>query len=179
MFNILKTFIKKNFTVDVRHSNPGFMFGVSTDEWRYIGYAEIKTYQGTTYTHENLLDLSFVFFFAEKGNEEDGKRMYVQICNDEYYGKKHKFMYTVAEPWQAGEHSLVFPIITMPSDWTKNRAYKDGMIWDNDQRKFIMGSKENQKYNEALNSQKKQKKDVEKTVVEAEDNVVKLNFSKE
>lgn len=173
MFNTFKTKFKNLFSVDIRSSEPGKMFGFSLDEWRYLGYTEIHYVDDDG----NKKQTSYILFFVEKNNEKEGKRMYVHCGPLAEFMKDHKFVLLTAEPWASGEYHLAHPILHSPSGWLIEQMEEIGYSWD-DEKRFIQSS--SAKYNKALKDQtaklKEEESEEENSIT---NNVIELKFPKE
>lgn len=169
MFNTIKTAFKNIFSVDVRVSEPGHMYGLSLDEWTYLGYSEIKFVNEAKETTSR----SFLFFFSERKNEENGKRIYVHAGSSAEYMKDHTFILTVAEIWMDSKTNLIRPIITRPSEWLEEEMQKEGYSWCNESKGFIPSS--TAKYNNAF---KEQKKKDDKKEDSKDNNIIEVRFPK-
>lgn len=147
-----KSRIEKN-----KESDTNYLFGFDIkNRWTYLGR--------TTMEWSNSKSTIPILFFAEKGNEWNGSRDFV-LDGSKYKidsFRDHKYLLN-CKLWKAGEYELFQLIRETPSKWlSEEMKRKYNLIWDSERDWWTVDkSEERQKYDSALEDQKKSKKKID------------------
>lgn len=130
--------------------NGNELHGVDLSKWTYLGY--------TTMIFEKENKEGWVFFFAEKDNEEEGSRCWSVIGPTDLNFEFHPFIQLGVKLWVIGEYDL-YQFIHVPSKWMYEYMADSGFAFNMKKKTWVLvGEDVDEKYERALREQRKPKK---------------------